>query len=239
MALYGEYLCEIILVDDSSEDGTAAELKALAADYREVKIVFRSPPNGVGRALADGFRAASGRYVLTMDCDFVHLLPEMRDLFDAAAERCDVVIGSRFSRHSVLLNYPFAKIVANRAFHLLAQLTFRKRFRDLTNNLKLFDRRVVDCLELREPGFAANAETGLQPILMGFSVREVPISWINRAPGMGSSSFRLAQVGGGYWRVLALLALQTRFGTKPLRHGTGRPNFRSEAHVAATGTGPA
>ena len=57
-----------------------------------------------------------------MDCDFQHLLPEFRELFDAAAAGYDVVIGSRFSRHSVLLNYPFTKIFANRAFHALAVL---------------------------------------------------------------------------------------------------------------------
>jgi dolichol-phosphate mannosyltransferase len=233
LALYGEYIREIILVDDSSQDGTAAEMRALAREYPVVRTIFRSPPNGVGRALADGFRAASGRFLLTMDCDFVRLLPEMRDLFDAAADGCDVVVGSRFSRHSVLLNYPLNKIIANRGFHALAQLVFRRHFRDLTNNLKLLSRRAFECLELHEPGFAANAETGLEPLLMGFTVREVPISWVNRTPGMGSSSFRLAQVGGGYWRVLARLAVETRFGTRPLRRGTGQPRFR-EVGVAST-----
>ncbi len=48
-----------------------------------------------------------------------------------------------------------------------------------------------------EPHFAVNAETGFQPLLMGFSVYEVPISWINRTPEMGVSSFKLAKVGGG------------------------------------------
>ena len=51
-------------------------------------------------------------------------------------------------------------------------------------------------------GFAVNAETGLQPLQLGYAVKEVPISWINRAPDMGASSFRLVRVGGGYWRVL-------------------------------------
>jgi hypothetical protein len=137
-----------------------------------------------------------------MDCDFQHLLPEVRDLFDAAAAGYDVVVGSRFSRHSVLLNYPYQKVVANRGFHALAQLALRRRFRDLTNNLKLMRREVVERLQLLEPGFAVNAETGLQPLMMGFRVAEVPISWISRAPDMGSSSFRLLRVGGGYWRVL-------------------------------------
>ena len=138
-------------------------MAALATKDARVKPLYRSPPNGVGRAISDGLRAATGRYVLTIDCDFQHLLPEFRDLFDGAAEGNDVVIGSRFSRHSVLLNYPFAKIFANRAFHALAVLLFGRRIRDVTNNLKIMRREVVLDLRLRQPGFAVNAETGLQP----------------------------------------------------------------------------
>lgn len=202
VALYGDYLHEIILVDDNSEDNTRGVIEQLRADYRLITPIYRTPPNGVGRALADGYRVATGRFILSMDCDFQHLLPEFRDLFDAAAEGREFIVGSRFSRHSVLLNYPFSKIVANRLFHVLAQLVFLRRFRDLTNNLKLMRREIVEKLQLAEPGFAANAETGLQPLLMGWPLTEVPISWINRTPEMGASSFRLVRAGGGYWRVL-------------------------------------
>ncbi len=147
-------------------------------------------------------RAATGEYVLSLDCDFQHLLPEIRDLFDAVAEGYDMAVGSRFSRHSVLLNYPFVKIIANRAFHTIAHLMLLIRCRDLTNNLKLMRRRLAQDLLLRESGFAINAETGLQPLLMGYRVREVPISWIGRGVDMGVTSFRVLKVGGGYWRVL-------------------------------------
>jgi dolichol-phosphate mannosyltransferase len=212
-AFYGDYLHEIIPVDDNSRDGTAAVLRRLAADDPRVRPVFRTPPNGVGRALADGYRAATGRWVLSMDCDFQHLLPELRDLFDAAAregdDAYDVIVGSRFSRFSVLLNYPVQKIVANRGFHAIARLALRRSFRDLTNNLKLMRAEVVRDLRLAEPGFAVNAETGLQPLLMGYRVKEVPMAWINRTPDMGTSSFRLASVGGGYWRVLRRLATRS------------------------------
>ncbi len=210
--LYDDYLHEIILVDDNSTDGTAAVIRRMAAADDRIRLVSRTGPNGVGRALADGYRAATGQYVLTMDCDFQHLLPEVSDLFDAAMKGYDVVVGSRFSRHSVLLNYPFGKIVANRTFHLLAQILLLRRFRDLTNNLKLFRRDVVDKLLLLEPWFAVNAETGLQPLMMGYQVKEIPISWINRTPDMGMSSFKLAQVGWGYWRVLGRLWLRSVFG---------------------------
>jgi dolichol-phosphate mannosyltransferase len=74
-------------------------------------------------------------------------------------------------------------------------------------------RDVVERLRLTQPGFAVNAETGLQPLLLGYSVKEVPISWINRTPDMGASSFRLIKVGGGYWQVLLRLWMQTVLGT--------------------------
>lgn len=222
--LYGEYLHEVIPVDDGSTDSTPAVMAELAAREPRVRPLRRGPPNGVGRALADGLAAASGRYVLTMDSDFEHLLPELRDMFQAVPEGYDVVIGSRFSRHSVLLNYPFTKIFANRAFHFLARIFLGHTFRDTTNNLKLMKREVVARLHLRQPGFAVNAETGLQPWLLGCKIREMPISWIDRTPGMGVSSFRLARVGGGYWSVLLGLWLKKAFGVGPYRElGHVRP----------------
>ena len=235
--LFSEYLHEIILVDDNSTDATREVIQGLTAGDPMLKLIVRTPPNGVGRALADGYRAATGRWVLSMDCDFQHLLPEVRDLFDAAAEGFDVIVGSRFSRHSILLNYPFQKIVANRGFHCLAQLVLLRRFRDLTNNLKLMRRDVAERLQFTQPGFAVNAETGLQPVLMGCKIKEVPISWINRTPDMGMSSFRLARVGGGYWQVLWGLWLKTVWGTGPYRDlvrvGTHRHTWRENGTPSA------
>ena len=237
---FGAYLHEIIPVDDNSRDGTRALLKKMAAEDPLIRPVYRTPPNGVGRALADGYRAATGKWVLSMDCDFQHLLPEIRDLFDAAAHGYDLVVGSRFSRHSVLLNYPVQKIVANRTFHLLAQLLLLRRFRDLTNNLKLIRREALEQLKLVQPGFAVNAETGLQPLLMGYSIKEVPISWINRTPDMGASSFRLLRVGGGYWQVLWNLWRKAAFGAGPyrslIRAGAHRKTWREVGSLPAKAT---
>jgi dolichol-phosphate mannosyltransferase len=216
--LYADCVHEIILVNDGSTDGTSVVMAELAKQFERVKPLHRSPPNGVGRAIAQGLSQASGRYVLSMDCDFEHLLPEFRDLLDGAVEGYDVVIGSRFSRHSVLLNYPFLKIVANRGFHLLARVLLLRNFRDVTNNLKLMRREVVTDLRLRQPGFAVNAETGLQPLILGYRVKEVPISWINRSPAMGTSSFSLFRVGGGYWRVLLDIWLKQLCGTGRYRN---------------------
>jgi dolichol-phosphate mannosyltransferase len=235
LQLYGDYIHEVIPVNDGSNDGTGEVLAKLAAEDPRVKPLHRVPPNGVGLAIAEGLSAATGEYIFTMDCDFQHLLPEFRDLLDAAAEGYDVVVGSRFSRHSVWLNYPLLKILANRAFHALAVVLFAQRIRDVTNNLKIMRRKVVEDLLLRQPGFAVNAETGLQPLVLGYSIQQVPISWINRTPGMGMSSFRLARVGGGYCSVLLGLWLRYVLRIGPYRNlgRAGNANLNECGDTAA------
>ena len=203
---YGDYIHEIVVVDDSSTDGTAQVVRELAAREPRVHLVQRTSNPGVGGALRDGYAAATGRYVLSLDCDFVLIVPELRDLFDAVAEGRDGAIGSRFSHQSILVNYPLPKILANRAFHLLLRPFLGRRVRDVSNNLKLYRDDVVRDLEITEPGFAANAEIGIQPLLARRDIEEVPMSWVDRAPNMGTSAFNIARAGPGYIRVLARLA---------------------------------
>ena len=97
-----------------------------------------------------------------------------------------------------MVNYPFPKIISNRAFHLLAQVALRRRFHDISNNLKLYRSDVLKNIEIDQDHFAANAETGLKPLVAGYRIKEVPVSWINRTLDMGSSSFRILKVGPNY-----------------------------------------
>jgi dolichol-phosphate mannosyltransferase len=202
LGLYGRYIHEILIVNDNSKDRTADVAQKLAYHEPRVKLIERQPPNGVGRALREGYAAATGRYILTMDSDFQLILPELRDLFDAVARGRDGAIGSRFSYESMLINYPFPKIVANRCFHALASLLLGVRARDLSNNLKLYRAEILKELSIEQPHFAANAETGLKPILAGYDIEEVPISWIDRSIDMGSSTFNVVKVAPGYFSAL-------------------------------------
>lgn len=203
---YGLYVHEIVIVNDNSTDGTLRAARLAALLEPRVRVIDRAAPNGVGRALREGYAAATGRYILSMDCDFVHILPEFRDLFDAVAAGRDGAIGSRFSHESLLIHYPFFKILCNRAFHLAANLVLPRHVRDLSNNLKLYRASIFKELDIRQDHFAANAETGLKPVAAGYDIEEVPVSWINRTADMGSSSFRIARVGPNYVRALAAMA---------------------------------
>jgi dolichol-phosphate mannosyltransferase len=202
VGFYGPYVHEIILVNDNSTDKTGPTAEEIASREPRVKVLNRQPPNGVGRALREGYKAATGSYILTMDCDFVEILPEFRDLFDAVAAGHDGAIGSRFSHESLLINYPFFKILCNRCFHLFANLFLPLRVRDSSNNLKLYKAEILKNISIEENHFAANVETGLKPLLAGYDIKEVPISWINRTIDMGKSSFRIVNVSPDYSRAL-------------------------------------
>ncbi len=211
LGFYGSYIHEIILVNDNSRDGTAAVADAMASEERRVRVIHRMPPNGVGLALRDGYQAATGRYILSMDCDFVHLLPEFRDLFDVIAAGHEGAIGSRFSHDSIVVNYPAFKVVCNRVVHLFLKMFLPQKIRDITNNLKLYRAEILkDPGLIEERHFAANLETGLKPILAGHDLREVAMSWVNRSPGMGTSSFKLMKVGPAYLRVMLKAIWQRR-----------------------------
>jgi SAM-dependent methyltransferase/CTP:molybdopterin cytidylyltransferase MocA len=207
---YDDYINEIVIVNDNSSDDTAVVAEAVAREEPRVKVVNRNPPAGVGRALRDGYRAATSRYILSMDADFELIVPELRDMFDAIADGHDGAIGSRFSHEAVLVNYPVGKIISNRVFHLLVRLLLRRPIRDSSNNLKLYRSEILKELEITRGDFAANAETGLKPILQGYDIREVPISWINRTDDMGASSFKVVKLGPSYFRALIRLVWAAR-----------------------------
>jgi glycosyltransferase involved in cell wall biosynthesis len=222
---YGDYIHEIIIVNDNSTDRTAEVTQEVARKHPRVRLLNRQPPNGVGLALRDGCGAATGRYILTMDCDFVQILPEISDLFDAIAAGRDGAIGSRFSHESVMINYPFFKTLCNRSFHLLVKLLLVWRVRDISNNLKLYRAEIFQNISIEERHFAANAELGLKPLLAGFNIAEVPISWINRTTEMGSSSFRIVKVAPNYMGTLvrAVWSMWRGKGQRPRTHGTVKP----------------
>jgi len=212
--MYGDYIHEIIIVNDNSTDRTGEVAREIAIKEPRVRVVERKPPGGVGRALRDGYAAATGRYILTMDSDFLQIIPELRDLFDVIAAGHDGAIGSRFSHDSVLMNYPFFKILCNRSFHLLVNLFLPCRIRDVSNNLKLYRAEILKNLDFEQDHFAANVETGLKPILSGYDVREVPISWINRTIDMGSSSFKIVKIAPNYFLEFLSIVWATYHGRR-------------------------
>src|SRR5712691_8091421 len=96
---YDREILEVMVVDDASQDRTAEVVSDWAKRNSKVRLIQRTPPCGVGRALKTGFsninRAAE--YTLSMDSDFVENISQVRTLLDAIEKKnCDGIIGSRF-----------------------------------------------------------------------------------------------------------------------------------------------
>jgi glycosyltransferase involved in cell wall biosynthesis len=202
---YQDEILEIIIVDDASTDKTPQIVESWRKQNPKVRLVRRTPPCGVGRALKAGFSSINPKadYVLTMDSDFIESIKDVRRLIQAAeGQDCDGAIGSRFVKGGRLINYPFGKKVMNRSFHFIVKALFRIKQNDLTNNFKLYKAGIFRELPWRSNDYAMNAETGILPIISGYRIQEVPVSWVGRSQQMGKSKFRLFKVGASYARVI-------------------------------------
>ncbi len=196
---------ELIVVDDASTDQTSAIVQARASRNSKVKLVRRIPPCGVGRALKAGFSNISPKadYVLSMDSDFIMNIREVRSLIQAIEEKgYDGVIGSRFIKGSRLYVYPAIKRIMNRLFHLVVKALFHIKQNDLTNNFKLYRACIFRNLPWESNDYSINAETGLLPIIAGYRIGEIPVSWFGRDNQMGKSKFSIFRYGWGYVRVI-------------------------------------
>jgi dolichol-phosphate mannosyltransferase len=204
-AKYDREMLELIVVDDGSNDRTSEIAEAFAAENPKVKLIRRTPPCGVGRALRTGFSTIDPRaeFALSMDSDFVENIGQVRLLIEAMERgNCDGVIGSRFVEGGKVVRYPLLKRMMNRLFHAVVKILFQVKQQDLTNNFKLYRADIFRTLPWRSNNFAMNAETGLLPVLFGYKLIEVPVMWVDRDPKMGRSKFGLLKHGGGYLRVI-------------------------------------
>lgn len=204
---YKNRLLEIVVVDDSSTDKTSPIVESwVKRTGNKVRLIKKGPPGGVGRAIKTGFSSINPKseYVLTMDSDFIKNIDEVALLIERYEEGgCDGVYGSRFIEGSRLIGYSAAKMAMNRVWHGLVRFLFGTKHMDLTNNFKLLKADIVRTLPWKSNGFAINAETGLLPIIAGYKVCEVPVSWVARDEEMGKSKFRLSvKVGWEYFTVI-------------------------------------
>lgn len=207
---FGPIIDKLIIVNDCSTDSTRWILEDLSKRNKKILPIHRSKNPGVGNAIKAGYKAVpkSSEYILSLDCDFTKNIKDIKRILNLADKsNVDVILGSRYMKGGKLIGYPRTKKIANRAFHLLARLIFGFPFVDVTNNFKLIKYEVLEAFRpyLKSSGFSINAETGLYPILMGFEVAEIPVSWIGRSKEMGASSFKVLKAGPGYIKVIWVL----------------------------------
>jgi len=198
---------EVLVIDDSSPDGTGEIADRLAAELDWVHVLHRERKEGLGPAYLAGFRRAlelGADLVFEMDCDFSHdpaAVPRLAE----AAERADLVLGSRYVEGGGTRNWGLVRRFISRGGSLYAQVLLQLGIRDLTGGFKCYRRRVLETIDLEaihSRGYAFQIETTYRAIRAGFSVVEVPITFADRE--VGGSKMSKTIVLEAIWKVPAL-----------------------------------
>ncbi len=203
----GERGVRVLVVDDSSPDGTGEIADRLAAERDYVDALHRPRKEGLGPAYLAGFRHAladGAELVLEMDCDFSHDPADVPRLI-AAAENADLVLGSRYVPGGRIPNWGALRRAISRGGCLYAQLLLQLGIRDLTGGFKCYRRAVLERIDLdaiESKGYAFQIETTYRTLRAGFRVTEVPITFTDREEG--GSKMNGAIVLEAVWRVPAL-----------------------------------
>ena len=187
---------DVLVIDDSSPDGTGELADTLARELPNVSVLHRARKEGLGPAYLAGFRRAladGADLVLEMDCDFSHDPADVPRLVAAAAD-ADVVLGSRYVPGGSIRNWGLLRRAVSAGGSLYARVVLGVRVHDLTGGFKCYRRSVLETLDLDavdSKGYAFQIETTYRALRAGFRVVEVPIAFTDRTAGASKMSRRI------------------------------------------------
>ncbi len=192
---------EIIVVDAGSRDETASLAAKAGAE------VLRQEEPGYGGAILMGFRAARGKYVLTMDADLSHPPAFIRTLWNAR-ESADFIIASRFvpGGHA---DMPLPRLLLSRVLNSFFRLGLSVPVRDLSSGFRLYRKEILDSAAFSGTDFNVLQNLLVRLYCAGFSVREVPFYY--RPRKAGASNARVLAFGISYLKTFRRLRAE-RFG---------------------------
>jgi dolichol-phosphate mannosyltransferase len=197
----------VLVIDDSSPDGTGDLADRLAAELAFVEVLHRGRKEGLGPAYLAGFRRALERgaqLVLEMDCDFSHDPADVPRLVEAT-RAADLVLGSRYVRGGSIRNWGLVRRFVSAGGSLYARLLLGVGVRDLTGGFKCYRRAVLETIDLdaiSSRGYAFQIETTYRALRAGFRVTEIPVTFVDREEG-GSKMTR-SIVLEAIWKVPVL-----------------------------------
>jgi dolichol-phosphate mannosyltransferase len=194
----------VLVVDDSSPDGTGELADRLAAAEPRIEVLHRAEKEGLGPAYIAGFRhalAAGAGRILEMDSDFSHDPADLPRLL-AATEEADIAIGSRYVSGGGVENWSRLRQAISRGGGTYARLILGLPVRDLTGGYKCFRREVLEAIDLdaiASRGYAFQVEMTYRAVELGFTVAEVPIVFRERRAGASKMSRSI--VAEAAWQV--------------------------------------
>ena len=185
---------DVLVIDDSSPDGTGAIADRLAGELDYVSVLHRTHKEGIGRAYIAGFEqllAGDSELILEMDCDFSHDPADVPRLIAACEAGADLALGSRYVPGGGTRNWGLVRRLISWGGSFYARVLLGVRIRDLTGGFKCFRRHVLETLDLdaiESKGYAFQIETTYRVLRKGFRVEEIPIIFVDRTEGTSKMS---------------------------------------------------
>ncbi|MEO9021310.1 MAG: polyprenol monophosphomannose synthase [Ginsengibacter sp.] len=200
----------VLVIDDGSPDGTADIVKNLFVTYPgKLFLEQRVGKLGLGTAYIHGFRWALSkgyRYIFEMDCDFSHNPNDLERLYGACkVGGADVAVGSRYVKGGKVDNWPAIRVSLSKGASIYTRLLTFMPVRDPTAGFICYKNRVLEAINLDQisfVGYAFQIEMKFAAWKLGFKIKEVPITFIDRQ--YGASKMNKGIVKEGIFGVLKL-----------------------------------
>ncbi len=178
----------ILVVDDSSPDGTGAVVEQMAASDRRVALLSRPQRQGIGPAYIAGFQHAlrnGADYIVQMDADFSHPVAMLRE-FRAHIDGYDMVLGSRYLTGITVVNWPIERLLLSYFGNWYARQVTGLPIADVTGGFKCWRRETLERIPLdriRSNGYAFQIEMTYRAWRIGHHIKELPIIFMDRTTG--------------------------------------------------------
>jgi dolichol-phosphate mannosyltransferase len=201
----------ILVIDDGSPDGTASIVKELIQQYPgQLFLEERKGKLGLGTAYIHGFKWGISRkyaYIFEMDADFSHNPKDLERLYDACKNGgADLAVGSRYVPGGRTENWPWDRQLYSRGGALYTKILTWMPVNDPTAGFVCYKRQVLEAINLDEiefVGYAFQIEMKFVSWKLGFRIKEVPITFIDRKIGVSKMSKGIIKEG-----VLGVLKIQ-------------------------------
>ena len=183
----------LLIVDDSSPDGTANKVKELQADYPNLHLEERPTKDGLGTAYIYGFKWAIEREydrIVQMDADLSHDPNDVPHLVNLLDEH-DLIVGSRYVEGVSVVNWPIRRLMLSYGANLYSRVITGMPIKDSTGGFKAWRREVLEELDLnavRSQGYSFQIEMNFRTWCKGFRIKEVPIIFVDRTIGESKMS---------------------------------------------------
>lgn len=189
---------DVLVVDDSSPDGTAALARDAAAELGQIDVEVRGRKDGLGNAYRHGFRIGMDRgydVLVQMDADLSHDPKSLPSLLAALDGGTDAVIGSRYVPGGSVPHWPWYRRALSRYGNRYACAVLGISVRDATAGFRAY--RVgalqdIDVFSTRAKGYGFQIETAYRVSRSGRKLTEVPITFTDRVRGYSKMSLTVA-----------------------------------------------